>query len=147
MEDDTTCRQIPSLAFETTTCAIRQDRQDALWFGTEEGLYHFRGGSLQRYTTADGLSNIWVQGILESHDGSLWLATNGGGIMRYREGRFTVMTAADGLANDAVRALYEDDAGVLWVGSEGGGLTRIVFDPVYGRSDESADHRRRTGVV
>ena len=129
MEGVATCRRLPELDFEANTRAIWQDRRGALWFGTEQGLYLYRDGSLRRFTTDDGLSSDWVQGILETRDGSLWFATNGGGIVHYRDGEFTALTTAEGLANDAVRAVYEDDDGALWVGSEGGGLTRITFAP------------------
>jgi hypothetical protein len=129
MEGTDTCRRVPALSFEATTRAISEDRQGRLWFGTEQGLYRYTGGTVRRFTTDDGLPSDWVQGILEARDGALWFATNGGGIARYRDGGFTALTTAEGLAGDAIRALYEDADGVLWVGSEGGGLTRIAFVP------------------
>ena len=125
------CRRDPALRFQHITRAILEDRQGALWFGTEKGLYRYAHGQVTTYTTElvpEGMSNDWIQGILEARDGTLWMATNGGGILRYRDGQFTPFTTAEGLSSDVVHSLYEDAEGILWVAT-GGGLHRIALVP------------------
>jgi signal transduction histidine kinase/streptogramin lyase len=75
--------------------------------------------------------------MLEARDGTIWMATDGGGLYR---------TAADGrviaryrhdprdpvsLPGDRVVCLAEDADGSLWAGTDGAGLARL--DPATGR--------------
>ena len=122
--------------------AIHQDREGTMWFGTaDHGLYSYREGSWNRWTTTENLPHDGVRTIHESADGSLWLATNGGGLIRMRDGRLTRLTTADGLSSDLLRAIYEDREGALWIGTEGRGLNRLTFSgatpsvTVYRKSD------------
>ena len=61
-----------------------------------------------------------VRGFWEDAEGTLWIATAGGGLNRYRDGRFSAFTAKDGLANDFVLAIYGDAEGTLWLGTRDG---------------------------
>jgi ligand-binding sensor domain-containing protein len=60
-----------------------------------------------------------------SRDESLWIGTEGGGLVRYSAGRFQVYGAQDGLSDGFVRALLEDRQGTIWVGTDNG-LLRFV---------------------
>src|SRR5262245_18203974 len=53
-------------------------------------------------------------------DGSLWIGTEGGGLLHHRNGVFEAFGAAEGLTNGFVRALHVDRAGTLWVGTDRG---------------------------
>jgi len=60
---------------------IQQDSRDRLWLGTRgDGLQLFDPdhGSVVTFSTADGLPNDVVNGILEDGAGHLWLSTNEG---------------------------------------------------------------------
>ncbi len=43
--------------------------------------------------------------LLAGSDGSLWVGTNGGGLMCYREGRFETYGRPEGLPTDVVNGL------------------------------------------
>jgi PAS domain S-box-containing protein len=62
------------------TQAVRIDSAENVWLGTEGGLSCVVAGTreMRRYTTADGLPNNNITGILEDGSGNLWLATNRG---------------------------------------------------------------------
>jgi ligand-binding sensor domain-containing protein/signal transduction histidine kinase len=56
--------------------AIREDLEGTLWLGTRgRGLWRFRDGRWNVYSTADGLPHDTVLHILEDDDGYLWLSS------------------------------------------------------------------------
>lgn len=57
---------------------LMQDSSGAVWVGTNIGLFKSEGEELKLYTTADGLSNDYVFGILEDEFRSLWISTGNG---------------------------------------------------------------------
>ena len=107
--------------------ALYEDHRGCLWIGSEFVLYRLCNGIPERFTTDAGLTSSKVVAFRETPDGTLWMATTGGGLMAYRDGRFHALTTADGLSSNNVRALYQDADGILWVGTGDQGLNRIVL--------------------
>lgn len=68
-------------AGEMTALAV--DRSRTVWIGTGRGLFVFNGRDWRQLTTADGLPDNAVDGIVVAPDGAVWVAT-AGGIGRYR---------------------------------------------------------------
>jgi ligand-binding sensor domain-containing protein/signal transduction histidine kinase len=99
-----------------------------LWVGTDgSGLFHLTDVGAKRatqYTTADGLVNNFIRGIVESKGGDLWVATDEG-VSRLSRGAFRNFTVRDGLAYFSVRSLLEDHSGGLWIGTDRG-LSHLV---------------------
>lgn len=100
--------------------AIHEDRAGTIWIGTSAGIDRFiaAGGSFERHPHP-------AQGILdfaEDEDGSLWVATWGGGIDRFDPGRGTFVgaPATGDLSDRRVRSLLLDRRGRLWIGTRGG---------------------------
>ena len=108
-----------------------------LWLGFYDGgLAQFRHGRIRAsYGAADGLGKGAVKGLQFDHEGTLWVATDGG-LSRLRNGRVTTLTSKDGLPCDTVHWVMEDDAHWLWLHTACG-LVRITrseldawsFDP------------------
>lgn len=124
--------------------AITQTRDGYIWLGTQEGLARFDGA---RFTVFDdknapALKNHHVLVLFAGRDGSLWVGTRGGGLVRFREGTFTAFTRKEGLPNNVVRSLHEDHQGRLWIGTEGGlgrlDAGRVV--PAYTGKGDSSDN-------
>jgi len=92
-------------------------------------------GDVCQFTTADGLAGILVQGISQSSDGRIWIATNGG-LTEFIDGRFRSYTTELGLSNPAVWTPVEDGNGNLWLGSRTG-ATKIAWSGLttFGRAD------------
>jgi len=119
--------------------AVHADADGTLWVGLIDGggLVHFdlQRGVLRRYAhdPADpgSLSHNFVQSLTRGRDGSLWVATVGGGLNRLRPGseRFEHYRhdPADpgSLAADALVFVDEDSAGTVWVGTLDHGLDEL----------------------
>ncbi len=119
---------------QSSASAILQDRQQFMWFGTEEGLNRFDGQRFVVYKTdaanPASLASGEIRALLEDQLGILWLGINGGGLDRFEPatGKFVHFrhdpTNPTSLSADSVRSLAEDPAGALWVGTTNG-LNRL----------------------
>ena len=99
---------------------VYRTRDGALWVGTDgRGLFRLGLGAAVHYTTANGLVNNFIRGMLESADGDLWIATDEG-VSRLSHGSLTNYTVKDGLAYFSVRSLMQDRSGDLWFGTDRG---------------------------
>ncbi|MGC3999468.1 MAG: two-component regulator propeller domain-containing protein [Anaeromyxobacter sp.] len=63
---------------------------------------------------------LGVNAMLADPDGTLWLATLGGGLWRLRDGRARALTQAEGLPHDAPWTLLDDRHGNIWTSSNRG---------------------------
>ena len=107
---------------EQTVQAFAQTSDHYLWIGTTGGLLRFDGARFEVFDRANTpqLKENGIFTLLVSRDGSLWIGTEGGGLVRYRQGKFRAFGASDGLSDRFVRALFEDPDGTLWVGTDNG---------------------------
>ena len=89
-----------------TNC-IYEAANGIIWVGTREGFYRFNEQEKQfkRYTTANGLPNNVVYGILEDTFGRLWLSTNRGiSCFNPKTEKFRNFTESDGLQSNQFNA-------------------------------------------
>jgi signal transduction histidine kinase/streptogramin lyase len=77
--------------------------------------------SRQSWDTESGLPQNTVQAILQTRDGYLWFATEGG-VARFDSQHFAVFNSKNtwALRSNDVRALLEDAAGTLWMATGDG---------------------------
>jgi signal transduction histidine kinase/ligand-binding sensor domain-containing protein/DNA-binding response OmpR family regulator len=77
------------------------------------------------WSSENGLPQNSIQGLLQTRDGYLWIATQEG-LVRFNGMEFKVFDKAntDSIRHNDIRVLYEDREGTLWVGTFGGGLVR-----------------------
>nr|WP_225444592.1 sensor histidine kinase [Pseudomarimonas arenosa] len=135
--------------------AIAQDRRGLIWYGSTEGLFHFDGYQLRRYRHQPGdpnsLGDDYVRALLARPDGTLWVATQSGGISVYHPDRdaFDVLQPQEGnpnsLAHVGVVSLAADPDGSVWIGYGVRGLDR--YDPSSGEFQRfRADHDDPTAL-
>ena len=98
--------------------AIFQGNDGVLWFGGENGLTRFDGKTWHTYTTDDGLPDNVIRDIAQDSDGTLWIATESGGVARFDGRCFQVLNTKDGLPNDTIWSVGVTRAGQIWIGSE-----------------------------
>lgn len=96
---------------------IWRDREENLWFGTDNGLLLWNGR--QRFLE----TNI-IRCMLEDNQGTLWVGTSKGLFFR-KNGQFISWSSQEKGLLDTILALYQDAEGSLWIGTAGSGLKRL----------------------
>jgi len=145
-------REFPEQAAES----FAQTPDGYLWVGTLEGLLRFDGAHFTLFdnqnTTQLKEPNVFC--LTTAHDGTLWIGTEGGGLVRYQGGHFKAWSSRDGLSNDFVRVIHEEADGSLLVGTDNGLLrwNGREFERIDGsnRIPQMAVHaifRDRTGAL
>ena len=102
--------------------AISQTPDGYLWIGTSGGLARFDGVRFvvfARFNTP-AITGDDISALAVGRDGSLWAATDGGGLLHYQDGRFRSFGPNEGLANEFVRAVLEDRKGNVWAATNRG---------------------------
>ena len=110
---------------QDTVEAIGQTADGYLWVGTQRGLARFDGAGFTVFAPGNvaALRSPAIDSLLADPDGSLWITTDGGGLLRYRDGSFTAVDPP-GLP-PRLRSLLRDPDGTLWIGSNQGGLLHL----------------------
>lgn len=111
--------------------ALLEDRGGNLWVGTEGGgLYRYRNGEFECFSTENGLTNNRVWALCESRDGAVWAGTSNG-VTCIRNGKAIGYGAAGGVADKPVQAIIEERNGRILIGTYGDGVYR--FESAAGR--------------
>lgn len=102
--------------------AIAQTSDGYLWIGSSGGLARFDGVRFVVFDRSNtpAFHDDGILSLLASRDKSLWIGTDGGGLLHYRNGQFETYGAKEGLTNLFVRALLEGRDGTLWIGTDRG---------------------------
>ncbi|MBL8174250.1 MAG: response regulator [Bryobacterales bacterium] len=75
--------------------SLLQDRRGFLWIATQSGLYRYDGRNFLQHTTEHGLPSVFVNGLHETPDGTLWAASNQG-VAHLENGRFERLSLDNG---------------------------------------------------
>jgi signal transduction histidine kinase/ligand-binding sensor domain-containing protein len=121
---------------------LRFSRDGTLWVVCERGLTWIKTDRLipgpdghwtpdpksaepvfGRYEVGKELPKIWPLGLIEDHDGSMWIGSQGHGLFQVTDGQVRNFTDADSLPSNVCAPVYQDPFGALWILSEAG-LTR-----------------------
>ena len=113
----------------------------AVWFGSwGQGLWRYDPrrvgpGSMQHWTTDDGLPDNVVWSVEFAPEGVVWISTLSGA-SRFDGVGFINFSRNDGLADDHVSVIDHDAGGLLWFATQAG-LTR--YDPTTAVTFTTAD--------
>lgn len=109
-----------------TVTAAMEDSHGRLWVGTQnQGLLRYdRDGSVESFSTANGLASDQIQALCEDHEGNIWVGTRGGGVNRLHRGLFQPYTTAQGLPSNSLTCLINGSQGDVWIGTDAHGLAR-----------------------
>ena len=101
-------------------------RQAGCWVAGNGFVRRFENSSVLETRPVAQWDPAAFSGFLEDRDGSLWLASYGGGIkVLDKADGLTRLTREEGLRSNLVRCLFEDREGNIWAGLEGKGLVRV----------------------
>ncbi|MEM6287335.1 MAG: ATP-binding protein [Bacteroidota bacterium] len=110
--------------------AIRRTADGRLWAGGDRGLaVQTPDGGWQVVT--DTLS---VRALHEEPDGTLWMTTNGQGLVRLKDGDARALRIGDGLPTERLSLLLVDRLGFAWIGA-GRALLRLRLADASGFLD------------
>ncbi|MBO9573808.1 MAG: hypothetical protein J7497_16600, partial [Chitinophagaceae bacterium] len=118
---------------------IEEDSKGNIWLGTNgQGInvLNPKNEVITRYTPNPKHPNdiplplnAYIRNIKEDREGTIWIATYGGGLARLQPltGKFTIYNTTNSkLPNDKVLSIHEDSHGNIWAGTFGGGIA--LFD-------------------
>jgi ligand-binding sensor domain-containing protein len=108
--------------------ALYNDGEGGIWVGIwGNGMVRMadptygEASTFTHFSVAQGLPEIHVRRFLRDRHGDLWIATNGGGVVRYDPHSFTHYTDQEGLLGNYAYGLVEDEEGQLWIATGDGG--------------------------
>ena len=120
---------------QSNVLCILQDSRGFMWFGTREGLNRYDGYTFTVYkndpANKNTISGNFISALIESRDGNLWIATEGGGLCRYNitKNQFTSYKNdkknKSSLSSNYVSSVAEDKDGNIWAGTEDAGLNML----------------------
>ena len=105
-------------------------RSGKIWLGGDTGEIAAFDPATETFTYFP-LEGNWVQAIIVSQSGDVWVSSyeglirlnpTTGKVTRYRP---NLRTPVGSLNDKIVNALYEDQAGIIWIGTAEGGLNRL----------------------
>jgi diguanylate cyclase (GGDEF)-like protein len=104
--------------------SLFEDREGSLWIGTASGLDRLRDTKLTTITTREGLPTNYVKSAFATHDGTVVVFSDNGGLSFIRNGIATPFAHNKQLPTPYGSAIFESRDGTLWAG-DWGGLCRI----------------------
>ena len=113
---------------------VAQTADGWLFFGTEEGLVRFDGTafSVMNKSNVPEFKVNFISSLLGGRDTSLWIGTEGDGLLRFKDNKYVKYNTSNGLSDDRIFSLYEDPDGGLWAGTSGGGLNYLKNGKISG---------------
>ncbi len=131
-------RELPVRSFTTAdgladnrVVRIVSDSRGLLWICTGGGISRFDGAHFQSFGVAQGLPFPAINDLIETPDGDLWLASNGGGVIRFSLSsatrRYEAFPVSSEPTSNRVNRLLRAPDGAIWVGTDGG-LFRMTLD-------------------
>lgn len=123
---------------QKTVRQVFQDSAGFIWLVTQDSVYRYDGAEVrtlvgERARNSFKLNHSGVRQIIESESGEIWIATDGGGLLRYskeHERLINVELAQYLLAEseDNLTTVMEGKQGNIWIGYSSGLIAR--FNPI-----------------
>lgn len=107
--------------------SLFEDRHGVVWAGWRNttNLLRIERDTVSTFPLPADLPPVDVRVMADDATDSLWIGTDGHGLLRWRQGQFTRFTRDNGLGSDFIWAIHAEPDGAIWIGTYGGGLTRL----------------------
>jgi ligand-binding sensor domain-containing protein/signal transduction histidine kinase len=137
---------------------VAQSRDGYLWIATQAGLARFDGVRFESVPLPVGRERPIIRAMLLDDAGRLWLAEEGGTVVRLFGGPPMMLGPADGLSKTQPLELVQDAEGSVWISNTDGTVCRIRGDrvkrydvaeglPVSGTACITRDENRRIWIA
>ncbi|HEY1786520.1 MAG TPA: two-component regulator propeller domain-containing protein [Verrucomicrobiae bacterium] len=100
--------------------AIAEDAAGDIWIGANGILVRFRGKNHTSETLPLHMSDRPICCLYGTADGSLWIGSRGGGLMRFKDGRVSQIGVNRGLSDNYISQMIADSHGWIWFGANHG---------------------------
>jgi signal transduction histidine kinase/ligand-binding sensor domain-containing protein len=100
--------------------AIAEDAAGNIWIGANNSLLRFDGTNIVDETLHSHLFGRPFCCIYGTADGSVWIGSRGGGLIRIKNGQVGQIGLNQGLMNDTISQIVADQHGWFWFGSKRG---------------------------
>jgi serine/threonine protein kinase/ligand-binding sensor domain-containing protein len=105
---------------QSSILAMAMEKDGRVWIGTQDGPAVHDGQGFVPVPLPSSAESVTVDAIQVAADGSVWIATDGGGVWRRAGERWTHYGKDEGIPSDHVAALAEATPGVMWAGTVSG---------------------------
>lgn len=115
-----------AVVFEYVIKALCFDDNNAMWMGTDNGLFLVKDGIIQQSfknnpNDSNTISNNKITAIHFDRNKNIWIGTKGGlNFFDAANQKFKRYTVKNGLINDFIRSIKEDSRGNLWIATNHG---------------------------
>ncbi len=92
---------------------IMEDREGDIWVITDRGVDMFRDLAVISYAAREGLPYDNPYGITAQDDGTVWIGTKGGGLIRFKDNVFSSVAPKRGQPFSC--SLFSDSRNQLWI--------------------------------
>ena len=102
--------------------SISKDKNNTLWFSTNDGVIKYNGQNYQRFYLKNGLiSDLILSSYIDS-EGNLWFGSNGFGISKLSSEAIVNYSEKDGLPGDYISSICQTKDKKYWLGMRNKGL-------------------------
>ncbi len=118
---------------DDTVWTIKRTRDGRLLMGTDRGLYQRNADRIWKRVALGGRGHpVGARALLEEDDGTIWIATEGNGLVRWVNGREYAYTSHEGMMDNVLFSVLDDSHGSLWVNSARGigRIRKTEFDEI-----------------
>lgn len=120
-----------------------EDYSGRVWFCTINGIWLYNNGLFKYLGESTPIfSHTCYSMIINPKDSSLWIGTNGAGIIVERFGEAKQITTNEGLVSNSISQLFYSDNNI-WVATRNG-LTRLILD---GKGYRLKNYTRTSGLL
>ena len=92
----------------------------ALWIGGEGEVFRVVGETVERFAEREQVPRGEVRDIVVDEEGTVWVATYGGGVGRMRGGQVARLTVQAGLPDNSVSRMIVDGRDRMWISTNRG---------------------------
>lgn len=102
------------------------DTRGNLWLVAAEGVFRLKNDAMNlRLDQQKGLPMESVRCVFEDRSGTIWLGTEGKGLIRFPGEGFVYFNEQNGLSSDLIVSVNQDNQGVYWIGTFDKGIIRM----------------------